>query len=283
VRLAVAALAAASFVLAGNYAVSSAPWAAPQLEITKMQCDPGGPHGPGQFDLIEITNTGDAPQDLTGWQLRSDPEETEQMPLTVAGVLDPGEQPLIIVAGPHSVTLPQYNMYQWSPIGVLREGEPMDYVKLFDPGGNMVLGLRCDLQALATPTPTAAATPPPATPTPAPAAQNVAGDDTQGAASENTQDTAQISGAGQTSQQQVAGNVLAPAPDTGIGSLAPTGASIPGLFSWAVLGLAVSGMIAGAALIRRGAPVRRRSRTEVQPIEGGSRRLGDSHDSHSRG
>jgi hypothetical protein len=282
VRLLVAALAAAVFVLAGNYAVSSSPAATPNLQITEMQCDPGGPHGPGQFDLIKITNTGDASQDLTGWQLRSDPEETEQMSLTVAGVLDPGEQPLIIVAGPHSVTLPEYNMYQWSPIGVLREGEPWDYVKLFDPSGAMAEGLRCDGQVLATPTPTPEPVGPQATPTPAPPAVSAVTDDTQSAASEDTQNSAQISGAGQTSQQQVAGNVLAPAPDTGIGSLAPAGTSPPGLIAWAALALGALGVIAGGELVRRAAPTRRRARRDVERIEDGARGLVEPDDSHLR-
>ena len=59
-----------AIVAAGAGLASTRPaGAASALNITAMDC---AKH-PGLFDVIYITNNGDASQDLAGWQLRSDP------------------------------------------------------------------------------------------------------------------------------------------------------------------------------------------------------------------
>ena len=113
--------------------------AAPVLQFTAIDCV----KHPGLWDLIWIKNTGDAPLDLAGWQLRSDPEATQQMSLAPAGVIDPGEE-IIVTAGAHGVNLPNENLYLWSTDEVLRDGgNPIDYVRLFDASGALAAGINC--------------------------------------------------------------------------------------------------------------------------------------------
>jgi hypothetical protein len=132
--------------------------AASALSVTKLEC--GKPFHAGQFDAVWLVNQGDAAQDLAGWLLRSD-GENEQMALGTLGTLDAGEQ-LVLVAGAHAVQVPSENVYVWTLNEVLRDsGEPPDYVRLMDPGGNLVSGLDC-----AGGVPGAAPTPAPVTPAP---------------------------------------------------------------------------------------------------------------------
>lgn len=115
--------------------------------ITSIDCAPAT-HAAGAFDIIRINNTGATPQALAGWQLTSDPEAAERMTLDIAGTLDPGEQTLIIVAGPHGTAFPADNIFLWSPIGVLRDsGEPPDYVRLLDASGAQVSFAACPASA----------------------------------------------------------------------------------------------------------------------------------------
>lgn len=115
--------------------------------ITSIDCAPAT-HPPGGFDIIRIDNTGATPQDLAGWQLTSDPEAAERMTLDIAGTLDPAEQTLIIVAGPHGTAFPADNIFLWSPIGVLRDsGDPADYVRLLDASGAQVSFAACPASA----------------------------------------------------------------------------------------------------------------------------------------
>jgi hypothetical protein len=117
--------------------------AASALQVTQLECS----IHPGLFDVMYIRNNGDAAQDLSGWQLVSDPEASEQMSLTVAGVLNPGQQ-LIVVAGLHGVAVPSQNLYLWTNLEVLRDGDPVDYVKLLDGSGALVSGMDCTGQPL---------------------------------------------------------------------------------------------------------------------------------------
>jgi hypothetical protein len=74
--------------------------------------------------------------------MRSDPEASEQMSLGVAGAVDPGET-VFIVAGAHGVNLPSENLFLWTNVPVLRDGDAGDYAKLLDPAGNLVSGMNC--------------------------------------------------------------------------------------------------------------------------------------------
>ena len=159
-------------------------------------------HGPGQFDLVRLENHGDAPQDLTGWVLKSDPEDSQQFTLDVAGTLVPfvdvNEDRVIVVAGQHATSIPDRGLYLWSIGGILRDsGDPVDYVRLYDQNGNLVDSMDCN----GNPVPLATAAP--ATPTPAPqvAANQPGPESTQQAdqttANTNTQQNAAAS-SGQT-------------------------------------------------------------------------------------
>ena len=148
-------LAAAVAVVAG-IAASAPARAATSPSVSAIDCV----KHPALFDVIYITNGGDA-QDLAGWTLRSDPEGSEQMSLAAAGSLDPGEE-MIVVAGAHGVTIPTANVWLWTNSEVLRDaGDPVDYVKLYDPSGAFVSGMDCNGAVLT-------AAPPPPAPTQAP-------------------------------------------------------------------------------------------------------------------
>ncbi len=127
--------------------------AAANVEVKWMNC---ALH-PGQLDIVYIENKGDSPQDLTGWELRSD-GPTEIMSLTPAGSIAPGAQ-IFVTAGEHAANLPNEQVYLWSNNEILRDsGDPPDYVRLLDPAGNEVSGMDCNHNPLtaATPAPTAA-------------------------------------------------------------------------------------------------------------------------------
>jgi hypothetical protein len=229
-----------------------------------VDCAPNN-HDPGAFDMISIENHGDVAQDLTGWVLKSDPEQSEQMALDVAGTLvplvDPNEDRVFIVAGRHSESYPDRKTYRWSIQEVLRDaGEPADYIRLFDPSGNLVDSMDCNGQPV--PLPTAVS----ATPTPAPqaaaAANQPAAGETQpsgqSADSQQGRAAAQAAGLSQAAAAAPAGGVGAgavPAPDSGVGSLAPVGAGSP-LFAFGALAAGLAGLATSAILLRRG--VRRR-------------------------
>ena len=113
---------------------------------------------PGQLDIVYIDNQGDAAQDLTGWQLRSD-QDGEVMSLSPAGTLAAGQE-IIASAGAHAVNLPNEGVYLWSINEMLRDsGEPSDYVRLLDATGAQVSGMDCNHNALAAPTPVPTAPP----------------------------------------------------------------------------------------------------------------------------
>jgi hypothetical protein len=145
--------------------------AAADVHVKWMNCS----LHPGQLDIVYIENTGDTPQNLSGWELRSD-GENERMSLTPAGSLAAGHE-IFATAGAHAVNLPNEGVFLWSNDEMLRDsGDPPDYVRLLDSSGNQVSGMDCNHNPVAAPTapPTAPPTEPPAvaaTPSPAPAAQ----------------------------------------------------------------------------------------------------------------
>jgi hypothetical protein len=144
-------------LLAGLFTVDGTE-AAAVLSVTQIEC--GQPFHAGQFDAVYIVNQGDTAQNMAGWQLRSDPEDSQQLELSLLGVLDPGEQ-VILTAGGHAVAVPSENIVVWTLNEMLRDsGSPPDYVRLLDPSGSLVSGRDCAGQVFL-----------PATPTPAPQQQ----------------------------------------------------------------------------------------------------------------
>ena len=154
----------AIFATAITLALADTAHAAANVEIYEITCFPGHSQ-----DFIKIRNSGDAPQNLAGWQARSDPEATQHFDLGNIGSIPSGGE-IILNAGLHSVNLPAENLYQWSIGEVLRDDDPYDYARIVDANGNQVTGMRCNGQPVDLSVPTPVPTPKPdPTPTPVPA------------------------------------------------------------------------------------------------------------------
>jgi len=106
-------------------------------------------------EVVEVKNFGDAAQDLSGWKLLSDPNES--FDLTPAGTIPAGSS-IFIESGPGAQAT-----FTWSQSQVFRDNDASDYVRLVDNTGQTKSELRC---AALTPSPTPVAPTP--TPTPAP-------------------------------------------------------------------------------------------------------------------
>lgn len=152
-RLAVAATLGFAFALA---AVSfAAAQGGPDVQISQLDCT-------GDPEIVVLTNSGDAAQDLSGWELRSDPEASELFDLRDLGTaLAPGVSNTI-QSGPSAS-----GAFTWSTDEVYRDNDPTDYVRLVDDAGAAVQQVDC---AGATPSPTPAAEVPNGGGSPPPAA-----------------------------------------------------------------------------------------------------------------
>jgi hypothetical protein len=107
----------------------------------------------GDPEVVEITNRGTDDQDLSGWQLVSDPAASETFDLTPIGSLPAGGS-LFVESGPNATAAAT-----WSTDFIFREGDPTDFARLLDSEGNVVDEAAC---AAATPAPVSpAATPSP--------------------------------------------------------------------------------------------------------------------------
>ncbi len=118
------------------------------VQVSQLDCT-------GDPEIVVLTNSGDAAQDLTGWELLSDPEATtEPFDLSALGSLLAGGS-VSIQSGPSSS-----GVFSWGTDEVFRDNDSTDYVKLVDKSGAIAVTVdqvNC---------PGAAATPTPA-PTPA--------------------------------------------------------------------------------------------------------------------
>lgn len=154
-RLAVAATVGIALALA---VVSfAAAQGGPDVQISQPDFDCVGQNGGPE--VVVIKNNGDAAQDLTGWELRSDPEATtEPFDLSALGSLLPGGS-VSIQSGPSSS-----GVFSWGTDEIFRDNDPTDYVKLVDKSGDVAVTVdqvNC-AGAAAEPTPTAAPEPSPA-------------------------------------------------------------------------------------------------------------------------
>jgi hypothetical protein len=131
--------------------------AASDVKIASLDCD-------SDPQVVELSNSGDEPQDLAGWQLRSDPVETETYDLTPIGVLAAGSS-VFIEAGPDAEAT-----FTWSIEYVFRSGDSDYFARLVDAAGARRSEEACaaEAQATSTPEPTPTSAPAP-TPTTAPA------------------------------------------------------------------------------------------------------------------
>jgi len=140
------------FVFAPGVAAQGA-----DAQITELDCN-------SDPEMVSITNQGQAPIEMTGWNLQSDPITQESLPLSQFGSLSPGET-LLVKAGPSA----QAGLV-WSQNFVFRDNDPTDFAQLASDAGQVLLRVNCGaaLQQTATPAATVASTPTPAAATPAP-------------------------------------------------------------------------------------------------------------------
>jgi hypothetical protein len=127
------------------------------VKIATLDCD-------SDPQVVEITNSGDEAQDLTGWELQSDPADEQIYDLSSIGTLAPGSS-VFIEAGPDAEST-----FTWSTETIFRAGDPDDFARIVDNEGQTRSQEACAAEAQPTtsPEPTATAAPA-ASPTTAPA------------------------------------------------------------------------------------------------------------------
>lgn len=144
------ALGLAVVIALGLGAVSQAHAQGAQVQISQLQCS-------GDPEVVVVQNVGDAAQEFAGWELQSDPVDTETFDLTVVGGLAPGTS-VSVQSGPGAG-----GVFKWGLEFIFRDDDPTDFVRLVDATGATVQEVACAEAAQATPTP---APTPTATPAP---------------------------------------------------------------------------------------------------------------------
>lgn len=131
--------------------------AAADVKIASLDCD-------SNPQVIELTNTGDESQDLTGWRLVSDPIGNQSYVLTPLGTLAAGSSVFIESGAAAEST------FVWSTQAVFRAGDASDFARLVDNTGQTRSEEACGAQAqpTSTPAPTPTTAPPLPTSTTAP-------------------------------------------------------------------------------------------------------------------
>ncbi len=149
-RITVSALVSALAIALALAAVSPAGAQGPDIQIAQLSCS-------GDPELVVIENFGDTAQTLTGWELQSDPPDSETFDLAVLGGLAPGSS-ITIQSGPSAS-----GVFQWTLAFIFRDDDPTDYARIVNDTGEIVHQVNC---AEATPTPS-----PSPSPEPSPAAE----------------------------------------------------------------------------------------------------------------
>ncbi len=149
-RITVTAIVSALAIALALAAVSPAGAQGPDVQIAQLTCS-------GDPELVVIENLGDAAQALTGWELQSDPPDSQTFDLTVLGGLAPGAS-ISIQSGPSAG-----GVFKWTLELIYRDDDPTDYARIVDDTGAIVHQVNC---AEATPTPS-----PTPSPEPSPAAE----------------------------------------------------------------------------------------------------------------
>jgi hypothetical protein len=131
------------------------------VQITELSCN-------SDPEVVVVSNLGQTPIEMTGWNLQSDPTTAESLALQQFGSLSAGET-LIVESGPSAG-----GAFVWSQTPVFRDNDPADFAQLASDEGQVLLKVNCGAssQQTATPaatagsTPTAAPTPRATSPTP---------------------------------------------------------------------------------------------------------------------
>ena len=154
----------AALVVCGLASVPSAV-AASDVRVTALDCE-------SHPRRIRVENMGDAPQDLTGWQLQSDPAEGTPFDLGQVGTLGSGGKIYVFQGHLSPDANPSINFYRWGDNDdfFLRANDSSDYVRIVDSAGNTVMQKNCEgVSPTPSPEVTAAPDPPAQTVPPAPA------------------------------------------------------------------------------------------------------------------
>jgi hypothetical protein len=148
-KLAVGSILAMAFAVA---AASIARAQGPDVQIVQLECntDP---------ELVVIENLGDAPQALAGWELQSDPPDSEVYDLSVRGELVVGAD-IRVQSGPSASGV--FLQDNWGLEFIFRDDDPTDYVRLVDDTGFVVQQVHCAGEVVAQPSPTPSPEPSPA-------------------------------------------------------------------------------------------------------------------------
>jgi len=145
-RLAVAATLGITFALA---AISfAAAQGGPDVQIVELECT-------GDPELVVIENRGDAPQELAGWELQSDPPDSQVFDLSVLGSQQRDESNTIR-SGPSAT-----GVFNWGLEFVFRDDDPTDYARIVDDTGAVVHQVNCG-EVAPEPSPTPSPEPSPA-------------------------------------------------------------------------------------------------------------------------
>jgi hypothetical protein len=215
----------------------------PDVRVTALDCE-------SHPRRIRLENVGDAAQDLSGWQLQSDPVEGQPLDLAEVGTLEAGKKAYIFQGHLSPPTDPSAGFFRWGTDEIfnLRANDSSDYVRLVDPQGNNVSQRNCEgLPPGATPVPTSEYDPPPLvvatdSPTPVPPTPVAATPTpTTRPASAKTSPTARASSA--------------PSPtitSQGVPAVGGPPAATDSPISWLALAVGALSLIAGALFVVRG-------------------------------
>ncbi len=129
-------------------AVSSARGQGPDVQIDQLDCS-------GAPELVVIENQGDATQDFSGWELRSDPAASEVFDLSVVGGLPAGAS-VAIQSGPSAS-----GAFRWDLNPIFRDDDATDYVQIVNDTGAVIHQVNCATAVTPTPSPTPSPEPSP--------------------------------------------------------------------------------------------------------------------------
>lgn len=125
----------------------------PSIQITLLECD-------SNPEVVFIENLGDAPQDLDGWMLRSNPvsDPPQRFDLSVVGTLAPGDRARIFSDAGAPSSDPPTGRFLWETSNKYRDDDPTDFAQVVNAEGSVVDQLNCGEEAFS-PTPEAAGQP----------------------------------------------------------------------------------------------------------------------------
>ena len=144
--------------------------AAANVQIISLDCS-------SNPEEVRIGNLGTSPQDLTGWELRSEPADLVFDLSTISAPLQGQIDPGVEVAIQSNSNAPQFPAILWDNNEKFRDGDTSDFARIVNGAGAEVDRVDCAPGPTPTPTPTppprataTATATPTSTPTPAPGA-----------------------------------------------------------------------------------------------------------------